>query len=681
MPTLASILCCSLLCSIIAADTTAAAPSAADAPEPAWARAHLQPPPSAAETRAFMRRLAAFVADHHLKQDPASEQRGLIYEYLDMERRGQSDQFVEGEALDTMHDGAWFAAAMVNAYRATGDTFYKELLTRWQLPFYCKMLNHSDTLFTNKENHARPERQDTWKQNKEWLLQDGEKGFVPYWWDDGGAVSLERRRQKDPRPDYPAFDHFVSQALPNPEYRLHGYSLGSSNHMAQDLGVMLQQAWLLLKDSHEEADRKLAAEVAEAARNLHECRMRHHGYIPMCDAPAALAGPDPELMKHVPDASNPAYWTPGNHYINALVNFKPGQPAPFPGFADDQQYRYYFGIAKAAGQLTKPLAFKTIYDAYTEPMLYRYYADDAAVPSGINRFDLHSYSALDGKLTDYRSDRKGPGGKPRPVGSRMGPQNMVCCGWALQVLRTYPGIWEERYRTQFGQDLRVYIHDPLPGAKAEAVPAARLTAGPVTLNLTSTRMALDAQGECRAAEVVLKLFRGPDAQGSHAILTLHKDRRVTAVNDRGETLACTAEITPAGDGFRFHLVIPYTVVKTQKAWANGVEHGRLSVQVGDVTRNLYLASGEAQVKAWLEHELAGGLRTWEAIFKERGYIPTGLGTGQFWDNYSDTGGYAHLISAAAEWLLCLDGKKDWEVHRVPAVGIARPTAPLPGGRW
>jgi hypothetical protein len=27
------------------------------------------------------------------------------------------------------------------------------------------------------------------------------------------------------------------------------------------------------------------------------------------------------------------------------------------------------------------------------------------------------------------------------------------------------------------------------------------------------------------------------------------------------------------------------------------------------------------------HELAGGLRTWEAIFKEKGYVPTGIGAG------------------------------------------------------
>jgi len=39
---------------------------------------------------------------------------------------------------------------------------------------------------------------------------------------------------------------------------------------------------------------------------------------------------------------------------------------------------------------------------------------------------------------------------------------------------------------------------------------------------------------------------------------------------------------------------------------------------------------QQQVQAALQHELAGGLLTWQAIFREKGYIPTGMGTGTFW---------------------------------------------------
>src|SRR5205807_10285489 len=140
------------------------------------------------------------------------------------------------------------------------------------------------------------------------------------------------------------------------------------------------------------------------------------------------------------------------------------------------QYRYYAGLAKHGGKLPRALAFRVIYDAYTEPLLYRAYSDDADVPAGINRFDLHPYYCKDGRPEDYRSDRKGPGGKPRPIGSRMGPQNMVCCGWALMALRTYPGIWEER-AGQFPGDVRVYLEDRPPDAEDPIIPSTPIELG------------------------------------------------------------------------------------------------------------------------------------------------------------------------------------------------------------
>jgi hypothetical protein len=178
------------------------------------------------------------------------------------------------------------------------------------------------------------------------------------------------------------------------------------------------------------------------------------------------------------------------------------------------------------------------YDALTLPKLYEAYSDDSPVPPGINVFDLHPYKSVNGKPADYRSQRKGPFGGPRPVGSRFGPQNMVVCGWALQALRNDPGLWE------------------------------------------TARRRID------------KPHFFPDG-------------------------------------------------------------------------------ASAGVVAALERELAGGLRTWEAIFEVKGYIPTGLGAGNCgagfsWDELSDTGGYAHLISAASQWLLYLDGRNDWQLHQVPA---------------
>lgn len=636
--------------------------SAAEKPAPDWTQADRQPPPTAAETRAFMKRLLAYVEAHHLKKDEQSEQRGMVYEYFDTRRAGRFDQWVQGEALDTMHDGAWLAAALVNAYRATGETAYKDFLVRWQLPFYCKMLNHSDRLFSARRDDARPMAH---RFDREHRLQEGEKGFVPYWWDDGASISLERRRDKNPLAPFSCTDRLAGKA--NPKFLLDGYSHGSSNHLAQDLGVMLELSWLLLREAKDPAEKKLAAEVAEAAKNLHECRMRHHGHIPMCDAPAALAASDAALMKFVPAQDKFAAVKLDNHYYRALYDFKPGQRQAFPGFADDQEYRYYFGLARHGGQLPRPLAFKTIYDAYTEPLLYRSYSDDARVPAGINRFDLHPYFAVDGHLLDYRSDRKGPSGKPRPIGSRQGPQNMVCCGWALQALRAYPGIWEEHFQRDFPKDVRVAIDDRPSHFSGDPASFTTIPLGSAKLELLSGRDTLRANGQIKGTTVSLKLFSRPDAQGSHAVVTLRKDKSSEVVNDRGEKLQSKIDIMPDENGFRFTLELPYGVVKGQKFWANGVEFGRYSLQIGEERRNFYLMSPEKQVKARLEHELAGGLRTWEAIFKERGYIPTGLGAGADWEHFSDSGGYAHLLSAAAQRLLVLDGKQDWEQHRIPPV--------------
>ncbi|MDB6032924.1 MAG: hypothetical protein JWM16_3262 [Verrucomicrobiales bacterium] len=622
-------------------------------PESAWQ----QPAMSAEEARSFMKQLARYVFEHHLKKAADSPQRGMLYEYFDVERTGQFDQWVQGEALDTMHDGAWFAAALVNAYHVTGDKFYKDFLTQWILPFYCKMLNHSDSLFTLKRNDARPGVKPF---DREHQFQEGEKGFVPYFWDDGASVSMERRQDRNVLGPFPCMDEFAGYS--NTNCLLKGYSHGSSNHLAQDLGVMLELAWLLLRDSGEDPDRKLALEVALAARNLHECRMRHHGHIPMTDVPAALANHDATLMGFVPSYDLPKFYVPDNHYYRALYNFSVGKIQPFAGFADDQEYLYYAALAKHGGKMPRPLAFKLIYDAYTEPMLYRYYCDDSPAPPGMNRFDLHPYSAKDGKLEDYRSDRKGLNRQPRPAGSRMGPQNMVVCGWALQAMEEYGDIWEERHAAGAENDQPVFIEQFPPDVPApdRESPFFEFKLGSAALGLSSTLRGMKVRCETREKSTLVKIWSRPDAKGSSATVALGET--VTATNDQGQKLILEKpDIKRSAAGSKFSVFIPYTVVKNQAPWINGVPHGRYSVQIGDYVQNLYITQEEEQVKSWLWYELAGGLRTWEAVFRKKGYIPSGLGEGR-WERFSDTGGYAHLISAAAQYILCLEKKKDWEQH-------------------
>jgi hypothetical protein len=376
----------------------------------------------------------------------------------------------------------------------------------------------------------------------------------------------------------------------------------------------------------------------------------------------------------VPDPSGPQAWTAGRHYWNALYAFEPGKQYPFPGFADDQQYRFYYGLARTGGRLTRPFAFKTIADAFTEPQLYRVYSDDAPVPPGINKFDLYPMNAAGGKPVHYRSDRKGPRGSPLPIGSRFGPQNMVCCGWALQALKAYPGIWDEGVTRAAAGAPRVTFGLVLPRGADNGVPySARFEVTGAEVHLASSVDRFYVKGTFRGDAVTIRIFSRPNGEGSHAAVSVKKGRAVTAVNDAGEPLVVQGRAQAGAEGMTFAFSLPYTFVKGQRAWMNGVELGRYSIRVGDEiekgehTRNFATASSEAAVKAWLERELGCGLRTWKAIFEEKGYIPTGMGTGRHWDGISDSGGYAHLLSAGAQWLLCLEGKRDWEVHNYPRV--------------
>jgi hypothetical protein len=101
-----------------------------------------------------------------------------------------------------------------------------------------------------------------------------------------------------------------------------------------------------------------------------------------------------------------------------------------------------------------------------------------------------------------------------------------------------------------------------------------------------------------------------------------------------------------------------------QALAKGGDFATVPGQIAEAVKRLPGADKNPDIKAWLEKEAGGGLRTWEAIFAEYGYIPTGIGcqssAGSVRDEYSDTGGYAHLISAAAQWVLYRAGKCDWE---------------------
>jgi len=615
------------------------------------------------DTRLFMKKLATFVAEKHMRTSKETMQHGMTYEYRDMRKEKAPACFVQGEALDTMHDGAWFGAAMVNASLATGDPLYRDLLEKNLLPFYCRVLNHSDKIFSNKTNHARPASQQIWAQQKEWLFQEGEKGFVPYWWDDGGSVSLERLRDKNQLPAFPSFDQFVSDKKPNPEFALSGFSLGSSNHLAQDLGVLLQLSWLYYREYKGNDGDCFRSELSDAAQNLQACRMRHHGHIPMCDAPAALVLSDPAFMRLVPDASVLNLALLNNHYKQALQAAIADRKYPTPGFADDQQYKYYAAIARH-GKLPQAAAFKLVYDAYTEPKLYRYYSDDALVAAGMNRFDLHPINFIAGKPADYRSDKKGPSGKPRPMGSRFGPQNMIQCALALQAFKQFPDLWDTSIGMLFKGIPRVNIHDSLINPSKNAV-LTNLKLGNHVVSVEATPSSIGIKATLPNSIKKISIMQISDSKRFGCDLIIKDDGNLEARSFAGVLLSGKISATLNGGNRTIDCVIPTTVNKAQFPWMNCIELEKYAIKIEGDQVEFILSSSQADVVKSLEKEVAEGIFNWSKVFATKGFIPTALETGSDWDHYSDTGGYAHLISACAQYLNYLEGKKDWELLRIP----------------
>lgn len=91
--------------------------------------------------------------------------------------------------------------------------------------------------------------------------------------------------------------------------------------------------------------------------------------------------------------------------------------------------------------------------------------------------------------------------------------------------------------------------------------------------------------------------------------------------------------------------------------------GRHSIK-GNHTKCGILTSAGARDKNEPAAEVPKQHRSGVKFFRRTAFSPP---HGFVWDELSDTGGYAHLISAACQWLLYLEGKNDWAVHQVPGI--------------
>jgi hypothetical protein len=391
------------------------------------------------ELAAFMKELTRYVVTHHMRRDD-SPMRGKIYEFY-MPATGQQGY---GGGWDTMHDGAWFANACILAYRASGDPYYLEIVERWVLPFYLKMLNHSDTLF--------PDRQKAYSDSQVLPPERATacKGSVPYWWDDGHGVNFDAMA-----------NGFTLERLVGPKWgatnlladdvhgRLSGYSHGTSNHLALDLFPMLANYWLVTRDPA----------AAEALHHLHACRIHQMkmdiAFLAIADL--ASHGQRDEAYK-IAGAYDTSPWPPRSPLYAAMVEKK---RVLLPPFIDDPAAAYYAsmmgrrvgpGTAKRLAQVTHDclVLADRWYGSHRRPRGLNYSADS---PKQV-WIDGGKFTSLAGEIPEVL------------VGSRMGPQCVWASGLCLQLLAAFPDSWTDYYNDRRPPSTPGWSEPPLAEVKA-----------------------------------------------------------------------------------------------------------------------------------------------------------------------------------------------------------------------
>lgn len=409
----------------------AVATPVAAAADAAWSRQELA---------GFMRQLAGYVADHHMRRDN-SPMRGMVYEFYEPATKQQG----HGGGLDTMHDGAWFANACILAYRATGDEFYLGVLRDWIMPFYVKMLNRSDTLF--------PERDGAFSDGQMLPAERAAacKGFVPYWWDDGHGVNFDARARKMTTAELQGKWGFT-HTLPDRGDRsgkCSGYSHGTSNHMALNLFPMLANWWLLTRDP----------EVAEAIRHLHEQRIHQFKMdLPFLAIADAVAHGDDKKAFGIAGGYDNAPWPPESPLYKAMVQKTRLQ---LPPFLDDPAGRYYSSAtANRVGPGTAKRLAQMTYDCI---VLADLWYGDKRRPRGlaVSADSRKKIWIEDGKLGSLAGEVPDV-----LVGSRMGPQTLWACAQSLQLLRAFPDAWTGCWKGKYTPPLAGWSEPPLKDVTA-----------------------------------------------------------------------------------------------------------------------------------------------------------------------------------------------------------------------
>jgi hypothetical protein len=598
------------------------------------------------ELQTFMTKLADTTVKYHAKREKQSPMYGLIYEYALIKPDGDV-LWKEGVGLDTMHDGAWFGNALAAAYRTTQDKHFLDLLNEYTLRYYPNVLNNSDKYFVLglKDGEAW---KDDYKdvpipaQHSDALVS---KGICPYWWADGDAVAIEANSKP-----------------------LIGYKSGkyTSLHMADDLAVMLgMTATLTQRDDVKLALKHLALSDRQAYGG--------EGYSPGVNRVAqSIIGYDEEIKAKwgplrfpppakVKDPEKPPF-SRGYMYDALIRNLNRG-----PADLDGTTWRYYHGVLS---QHVKPLddefAKQVIANVYGQIVWNQLWYGKSPRQPGSNKFDIAGMATGE-KYKAYFAD------VPNYIqGSRGGPMIIWNAAIGLQLLKAFPAAWE-LYRDQYcPNDVPVEIRWTSPvvdgSADAQGYGKPITIADGVTVRLASSLDTLYLLLDRAAGTAVsMEIFGLADAKQPGAKVNLAADGTLTATGRDDAALLNEVKSSKQGARELVEIALPYTVVKEQQPWANACDDARLSLRgVNGQVTNLIFLSSPSTVETILRKECIEGLRFWEFILSDWGFIPSGFyperGKNGIWNGFSDTGGYAHLINATAAYSQYLQGKNDWELY-------------------
>lgn len=579
------------------------------------------------QMRNFMRDLTEYVYQHHVVTTASNITYGMTYEFYEEGKKYQ----VFG--LDSMHDGSWFAEAMLIAERIDPGAPYQEMAMQYQLPFYINMLKNSHILFPNKEMREGQDKKP---------IQEPLRGWVPRGWDDGLGFDLTNGKR-------------FQKSYHTP-----------SNHLAQDLADLLLHAWIVLRNN----------ELITAMQYLYDYRTDYFGSIPHLAFALGYMTDNDKLMQEAP----PPKFDPTDTLLYKKLYLQQFGGLETAGDHFEWLYRRTAASAVKSGTFNPEVAWQLAAQLDSIFTAFQHYYDDTPWPPGMFFFDIQHPPLFingEGRLDKYHSDG----------GLMFGGRAVQLAGIGaaiLPALRANKEVWMNPWHTQHPDTPRIpmiEISPVLDGKKDPVYPnTPQISDGQTSLTLLSDPKTMYLWIESQDPKLRVKIQHARSPRGAHeAGIVEILGQQITCTNLQGRVIAHTSKIQD-GNQWTAEIRIPYTAAPNQAHWINGVDHAPYSIQLNSKTGMVYMLSSPERIITRLENIAVGSVQTWKNVWDAWGCIPSGYAeeksTVSRWD-VSDAGNIAHLIKTIAFVLIDQAQTSDWELmhESIPQKPVEIP--PLP----